>query len=155
MASVTRLLRRTTTEDVSAIVALESSVDTATWLGPTGADWHEAALRDPSIRHYLLLVDEAVGGFAVVAVPQGRRAELRRVVVDPVRRGQGLGRWLVESVLGDLRDTTDCPGVWLDVKKDNRRAQTLYRSLGFVESDAPDGVSPDPTLAYFSLALSG
>lgn len=136
---------------MDAVLALEASVDTAAWLGATGADWHEAAMADPSIRHYVLMTADGVAGFAVVALPEHGPAELRRVVVDPAYRGQGFGRWLVESVLAVVQDTTDLPGIWLDVKKDNRRAQSLYRSLGFTESDAPDGIEVDPALRYYSL----
>lgn len=58
--------------------------------------------------------------------------------VHPAAQGQGLGRLLMDRLLTLIRDHRDDDGgryrrVELCVRGDNPRAQSLYRSLGFVQ----------------------
>jgi len=53
-------------------------------------------------------------------------------------RGHGLGRALVEQLLGDLRER-GVPGVHLDVASDNLNGIAFYRHLGFGEVTAHPG----------------
>ena len=73
-------------------------------------------------------------GFARVVTDHATVAYLADVFVLEGERGQGLGRWLVESIL-------DHPGLqglrrWLLGTRD---AHALYRKLGFGEPAAPFG----------------
>lgn len=54
------------------------------------------------------------------------------VAVDPVVRGQGVGRLLVERVLADCR-ASGASFVSLEVRPSNEAAVALYRVMGFVE----------------------
>jgi ribosomal protein S18 acetylase RimI-like enzyme len=56
-------------------------------------------------------------------------------------RDQGLGKVLVERLLGDLRER-GIPGVHLDVAADNPNGIGFYRHLGFFEV----GVQPGSVL---------
>ncbi|MDI4659359.1 GNAT family N-acetyltransferase, partial [Xanthobacter autotrophicus] len=60
--------------------------------------------------------------------------ELARLIVDPTRRREGIGRRLVEVLLALAREhgRSDC---FLRVVPDNTAARALYRSTGFVEVD--------------------
>ena len=51
-------------------------------------------------------------------------------MVDPVARGHGLGRRLMEALLEELR-SRGAPRVVLEAAARNRRAQELFASLGF------------------------
>jgi GNAT superfamily N-acetyltransferase len=122
----------TTVGDIDRILRLESATDTAEWLSPTGRDWHEAALADPNQEHLLLLEDGVLAGYAVLAgVEAGGDIELRRMVVDPARRGRGLGRFFIRHLVEYAQQKYACRGMWLDMKCHNARARTLYASEGF------------------------
>ena len=58
----------------------------------------------------------------------------------PEAQGSGMGRRLVETLVGALREA-GIPGVHLSVDPANERAVGFYRRLGFVElpSSTPDG----------------
>jgi ribosomal-protein-alanine N-acetyltransferase len=55
---------------------------------------------------------------------------LLNVAVHPTRRGSGLGRTLVEAVIGEAR-TTRARTMFLEVRAGNVAARRLYRQLGF------------------------
>jgi RimJ/RimL family protein N-acetyltransferase len=57
--------------------------------------------------------------------------ELKRIVLQ--RKGQGLGRACVRLLMQMAFRDLGAHRFWLDVKSLNTRAQTLYRSEGFVE----------------------
>lgn len=58
----------------------------------------------------------------------------------PRMQGRGLGRALIERLVGQLRDR-DVPGVHLGVSATNLRAIAFYEHLGFRQIDSePDGL---------------
>ncbi len=61
------------------------------------------------------------------------------LAVLPETRGQGVGRRLLEEIHGRAAEIGCCK-VTLEVRGDNHRAQGLYRSLGYGESNG-DGES--------------
>ena len=143
-------LRRTRPGDLDRVLALETARDTLRWLGESSPDRHAAALADPDQEHLLVLGAGGIAGFVLLAAPRGTEpgVELRRIVVDPARRGRGLGRAalraVVELVFGDRPAAPGSPGwlragrIWLDVKPDNHRALALYTGEGFArESELP------------------
>lgn len=71
-------------------------------------------------------VDPQVVGFVTFDADQ-----IQGLGVDPARRGEGLGRRLIEHALEPARP------LLIHVGEDNAPAQALYRSVGFV----PDGES--------------
>ncbi|MDR1257984.1 MAG: GNAT family N-acetyltransferase [Tannerellaceae bacterium] len=58
------------------------------------------------------------------------------VIVRPDYRGRGVGRMLLDGIIAEAASRR-ASRVTLEVRKDNRVAQSLYRSLGF------EAVSPD------------
>lgn len=103
------------------------------WLGETGPAWHARALSDPGQEHLVAMHGEALVGFAVLAGLRGSEGiELRRMVVAPSHRRTGHGRALLQAVLGWAHQHHGAQTVWLDVKRHNRRARSLYESSGFV-----------------------
>jgi len=92
---------------------------------------------------FVLYKDGRQIGFARVVTDSATFAYLADVFVLEAERGQGLGRWLVESILGH-------PGLqglrrWLLGTRD---AHGLYRKAGFAEPPAPFGFLErlDPTV---------
>jgi ribosomal protein S18 acetylase RimI-like enzyme len=64
---------------------------------------------------------------------EGRKTYLvANVAVHPTYRHRGIARALTRRALGYLRRSSTGE-VWLQVREDNRDAQTLYRSVGFID----------------------
>ena len=66
----------------------------------------------------------------LVACVEGQTAEIISVAVDPAFRGAGIGRGLVEHLLGALRDS-GINRMELMVRTENRAAIGLYRAFRF------------------------
>lgn len=60
-----------------------------------------------------------------------RDAELLLFVVDRDWQGQGLGKRLLERVIGDLRGQAEM--IFLEVRPSNAAARALYETVGFNE----------------------
>ena len=68
---------------------------------------------------------------------RGDRARIGRVIVDPARRGRGLGATLVRLVIGEAR-RVGCTQVDLLVIEGNARAFRTYEGLGFTYDPVSD-----------------
>lgn len=137
-------LRQTRPGDLATVVSFEEAMDTSPFLGQGGMAWHESALQDPDLEHWVLVdrLDRVIAFGILVGVAGGDVVEIRRMVVAPEGRGQGLGRLLLRQLLEHALANPGVHRVWLDVSADNTRARSLYRAVGFVEKPAP----PDATL---------
>ena len=73
----------------------------------------QQVLRNDSASRYELWVDGEAAGFADYTV-QGDTVVLPHTVIDPSRRGQGLGAVLVQGALDDIRAAgrTVIPACW-------------------------------------------
>jgi GNAT superfamily N-acetyltransferase len=60
------------------------------------------------------------------------------LAVLPSRRGQGIGRRLLEAVEQKAR-ATGCCKVTLEVQEDNRRARRVYEAAGFAQTVYAEG----------------
>jgi GNAT superfamily N-acetyltransferase len=80
-------------------------------------------------RTQFLVENDALVGYAMCE-PVGVVALVRHLVVDPRRRGQGLGEELLRRLAIQLR-ALGCQSWRLNVKIDNQPALRLYRRLGF------------------------
>lgn len=134
-------LRPTRPGDLDTVVEIESAQDTGQWLGEGGREWHEQVLQAPDKEHWVLVdrLDRVVAFGILAALDRPDEVELRRMVVAPEGRGQGLGRLLLRQLLEHAAGRPHVRRVWLDVGADNARARSLYRAFGFVEREAPPG----------------
>jgi ribosomal-protein-alanine acetyltransferase len=83
--------------------------------------------------------DDAIVGYAGLrAGNRGGDGDIQTVAVAPEHRGKGLGRLLVEALLGEARQRL-ASSVFLEVRADNDAARGLYASLGFQEIDRRTG----------------
>jgi ribosomal protein S18 acetylase RimI-like enzyme len=73
---------------------------------------------------------EVVGLATAEPVEWSRRVEVEYFFVAPAARGRGVGRALMESVVGFAR-AAGAPLVWLETQNVNYPAVQFYRRLGF------------------------
>jgi ribosomal protein S18 acetylase RimI-like enzyme len=105
---------------------------------PAGyASFMSAQLEDPDVA--VLVADDNGGviGYAFAAIEgydymalRGPAGVLHDVVVDPGRRGRGVGRLLIEAALAFFR-SRGVPRVVLSTAEQNEAAQRLFASKGF------------------------
>ena len=145
-----RRFRLAVPEDLPGLVTVEASPGTSRWLGDTGTAWHEAVLADTDAEHLVCVENDVVLGFVVLADLRRQRdgVELRRIVVDAVVRGTGVGADLLRFATDRAFGHHGARSVWLDVKADNTRAQQVYARAGFgrVRVDHGALTEPDGTL---------
>jgi len=80
---------------------------------------------------------EPIGVVGLANIDQrNAAAELRIVVGEPSRWGQGLGRETIGLVLDYGFDTRNLHRIWLRVASYNQRAISCYRASGFVDEGA-------------------
>jgi putative acetyltransferase len=116
-----------------------------------------AALPGPYVppRGALLLayVDgDEVAGCVALRPLDGTAGEMKRLYVRPEYRSAGLGRRLVEAVIGAAKDA-GYRELRLDTLADMAAAQALYRRLGFVEIP-PYNTDHLPGTRFFALDLT-
>jgi len=113
-------------EDIEQVVAIESEAFTSPWQPAT----FEGLLDRDGIE-LLVMTDESGGviGYAVLwcILDQG---ELANLALSTDRRGAGLGRHLLRSVM-DVARGRGVEKLFLEVRASNRPAIELYRRFGF------------------------
>jgi GNAT superfamily N-acetyltransferase len=123
---------------------------------PTIADPDPDAYREPRGTFLVVVDDGAVNGCAGLRVidvsPYGPVAEVKRMWVAPVLRGQGVGRALLERLHSDARQR-GLGRVVLDSKADLLDARRLYVAAGYNDIERY-GNNLDAT-AWMGLALDG
>jgi [ribosomal protein S18]-alanine N-acetyltransferase len=133
------LLRDATTDDLPALLGLESSFPG----DRLSARQYRHHLRNPRARLRVATVEGRLVGSSLLLTRAGsRRARLYSIVVDPACRGRGVGRVLAEDVLKQAREA-GCDRLDLEVRADNASAQALYRALGFSEQRRLPGYYDD------------
>ncbi len=134
MSAVT--IRDMRTEDVAEAWAIECAVFPDPWTLRVFAE--ELAALD---RAYVVAEDDgAVVGFAGTMVV-GEDAHLMNLAVGESRRGQGIGRRLLEAV-ADRATGLGAGRITLEVRPENESAVALYRSAGLVEVGVRPGYYP-------------
>jgi ribosomal protein S18 acetylase RimI-like enzyme len=76
------------------------------------------------------------------------RINLARLVVDPVRRGEGVGKYLIDLLLAVGPSQFSCDEFSLFVYRENIPAFECYKSKGFVVTDYPDDM-PHKDVCYY------
>ncbi len=96
--------------------------------------WSEKTLVSNQGERYLnyrLEVGEQMAAFAITQVVLDE-ATLFNLAVDPAFQRQGLGRALLQHLIGEL-DARGVLTLWLEVRASNRPAIALYEQLDFNE----------------------
>lgn len=97
--------------------------------------WSEKTFASNQGERYLNYRLDVAGEMAAFAITQVvlDEATLFNIAVDPAYQRQGLGRQLLEHVIGEL-ETRGVLTLWLEVRASNVAAIALYESLGFNEA---------------------
>lgn len=130
--------------DLPAILEIERSCPEAPhW---TDASWLNALQSEPNspIQRFALVatVPHVILGFAVAAWIAGV-AELETIAVSPQARRKGVGRALLNSVMGGAR-IRGARSMELEVRASSSGAQALYRLCGFAEQARRRAYYRDP-----------
>jgi ribosomal protein S18 acetylase RimI-like enzyme len=102
-----------------------------------------------------LLLARAAGvpaGCVALRPLAGDAAELKRLYVRPAHRGTGLGRRLVEHLLGEARGA-GYRQIYLDTHPSFTAAIALYHALGF-RLVGPYSARPTPGALYYELTIA-
>jgi len=137
------ILRRATAADLPAVIRLLA--DDELGRKRESADERDYAAsfaeieRDPNNMVLVIDIGGEVGGCAQLTIIPGlgrmgiRRGQIESVRVASGRRGQGLGRWLMQELIGAAR-RHGCGIVQLTSDRRRHDAHRFYESLGFTAS---------------------
>jgi diamine N-acetyltransferase len=127
-------LRPTMQSDLEFVLSLERDPENLPYITPWDRIQHEAAIRFPDFRHFIIETGEALdaGGFLILVGCRNphQSIELKRMVVRD--KNQGFGRAALRVAKKIAFEDLGAHRFWLDVKKRNTRAKALYDSEGFV-----------------------
>jgi putative acetyltransferase len=146
-----------TPEEIDSIrdLMLEYAASLGFDLAFQGFDQELAALpgdyAPPQGRLFLARCDRQPAGCVALRPLEAGVCEMKRLYVRPAYRGQRLGRRLAERVIAEARQI-GYKWMRLDTVPSMRRAQDLYRSLGFYEIEAYRH-NPIPGTSYLELVL--
>ena len=126
-------LRATTQDDLAYVLSIERAPETLPFITPWEPVQHEAAIRFPDFRHYIIESGDSLqpSGFVIVLGCKNRHqsVELKRMVVQ--HKSAGIGRAALRMAKKTAFDDLGAHRFWLDVKQSNTRAQGFYTSEGF------------------------
>ena len=136
-------LRPTMTSDLDFVVSLEQAPENIAFITPWERTQHEAAVRFPDFRHFIVEGGEGLVSVGFVLLigcrDRNQSIELKRMVIQS--KGAGFGRAALRVAKKIAFDDLGAHRFWLDVKKRNTRAKALYDSEGFVvEGELRDAV---------------
>lgn len=121
--------------DADAVFGLLAQFATSYRPSRAPFDWNYRRLLEANGTDLLVAEDEGqVAGYALATrfltlYANGFVAELQELMVDPARRGRGIGRALVAAIAGRARAV----GV-VELTVPTRRARDYYVALGFTET---------------------
>ena len=118
-------------EDLDVIMAIETPTFATDAWSPS------AMLSDLESNHTVYLVafdqqhpDDIVGYAGLLAPIGSGEADIQTIAVAETARGNGLGRLLMQTLIGEAR-ARRAEHVFLEVRADNPIAEGLYETLGF------------------------
>lgn len=134
-AAVRVRLRPTMSSDLPFVLSLEQDPQNLAYITPWERTQHEAAIRFPDFRHFVVEGGEgldAVGFVILIGCKSPHQSlELKRMVIRG--KGQGYGRAALRVSKKVAFDDLGAHRLWLDVKTHNTRAKALYDGEGFVQ----------------------
>ena len=127
-------LRPTMQSDLDFVLSLEQDPENLPFITPWERTQHEAAIRFPDFRHFIVEGGSALdaAGFVILIGCRSphQSIELKRMVIHS--KGLGYGRAALRVAKKMAFDDLGAHRFWLDVKERNQRAQALYQSEGYV-----------------------
>jgi ribosomal-protein-alanine N-acetyltransferase len=124
-------LRDMVQADMPAVMALEQELfPEDAW---TPAMFTSEFAESPARRRYLVAEEEdTLIGYAGMLFTGGPEADVLTLAVQSGYWGRGTGTALLRALLSEAADRR-CTEVFLEVRADNTRAQSLYKRHGFID----------------------
>ena len=125
-------LVRTEREDISFVTAAEGEQENARFICQWSTQQHVNALDDEDTLH--LMVKNIAGdnvGYVIIRgmTNPNNSIELMRIVIT--EKCFGYGKEVISLIKKWCFEELKAHRLWLDVQEDNRRAQHVYKTLGF------------------------
>ena len=121
------LIRRMTVADVDAVVAIEAATFAMPW---SRESFLQELTRNVAARYLVAELAGQVIGYAGAWVILDE-SHVTNIAIAEAYRGNGYGRRLTEALMQYLSNLGAAYAT-LEVRRSNERAQSLYKSLGFV-----------------------
>ena len=135
------ILRSTTVEDLSLLISwIKDKDDCKLWAGPqvrfplSLADLKEDIHFSEENTFSMINDGGELLGLGQLIQKEHARIHLARLIISPMRRGQGLGNLLCRLLIDTGRDRFGKLKFSLNVYSNNTKAIRLYEKLGFKQS---------------------
>ncbi|WP_297808541.1 GNAT family N-acetyltransferase [uncultured Methylophaga sp.] len=108
------------------------------WAGPgidypfSGEALPQLLQKQDSKSFSLTDAEEGLMGFGQYWPGKPGTVHLGRIIINPLYRGQGLGKALLQLLIAEASHRHQPETITLNVLRDNPRATFLYRKMGFV-----------------------
>lgn len=111
-------------------------------------------LREPGVTFWSVWVGEEIAGGGALKRLDARRGELKSMRVVDAFLGRGVGRALLDHLIGEAR-ARGMKSLWLETGSSAAfiPALRLYESAGFVRCGPFDGYTDDPFSEFMTRAI--
>jgi ribosomal-protein-alanine N-acetyltransferase len=123
--------------DLPDVIAIERT----SFAFPWSASFFLQELKVNCARSHLAMLDERPVGY-IIYWQLPREVDIHNLAVHPAHRRRGIGKSLLETVIGEARGQ-GVTRVTLEVRKSNDAAQRLYHALGFMARGVRKGYYSD------------
>ena len=123
------VVRPMTLTDLDGVMAVENNSFSVPW----SRSAFEEELSQNNLARYIVAVSgDIIVGYAGTWLVINE-AHVTNVAVNALRRGEGIGRLLMENLL-ELARNNHMESMTLEVRVSNTAARNLYKQMGFVEA---------------------
>ena len=122
------------TEDIPAIMSMETASDTSDYIIEYDDTKHHDNLANSAIVYLKICRDGKIAGFFILALEDNNHSvEFRRIVVGD--KGKGTGQQAIALMEDYCARQLNRKRIWLDVFAHNQRGRHIYEKLGYQEFD--------------------
>lgn len=111
-------------------------------------------LAGPAVRFFVARIAGLAMGCGAMVIGPDRTAELKRIIVRPEARGQGIGRALLDAIEAKARQT-DIGTLLLETGPQSLEALHLYRRCGYQQREPFGFYQASPHSIFMEKRLAG